>query len=316
MAKFPVEISDSEGIIDGLNYVLSGPSGLGQNFAGFSQYTLSYLTGNYRAPYTQPGIANLYVPPISLSTSEMIDPRTTKYTFSSIQPSPPFSLGNPVTISGVSVPFYNGNAGVIGIVECTTAYCLVRWQNEYFEPIGTGGSMTYTNTILNDLTSTYYISTDCNARVTVTSATDRVFISAQLDAISIDYISNLPFPQSSNLTYTVAINRYVAVPNYDPTNPDFVFIPDGDNYTVSKKTILFQGAQGGPSIQKLTGYLGSPNEVTFSTVIDTPTPGYYWYILEVAFNSDPSTGSVIPSDLEVVNVPLGLRSLSAQVVKQ
>jgi hypothetical protein len=52
MAKFPVEISDSQAIVDGLNYVLSGPSGLGQNFSGFSSSEPATLTGNFRAPYT------------------------------------------------------------------------------------------------------------------------------------------------------------------------------------------------------------------------------------------------------------------------
>ena len=50
MPQYPV--SDQQGIIDGLNYVLSGPGGLGQNFAGYSAYLDSYLTGNYRAPFT------------------------------------------------------------------------------------------------------------------------------------------------------------------------------------------------------------------------------------------------------------------------
>lgn len=40
------------GVLDGLNYVLSGPGGLGQNFAGFSNYELAYLTGNFRTPFT------------------------------------------------------------------------------------------------------------------------------------------------------------------------------------------------------------------------------------------------------------------------
>lgn len=51
MAKFPVELSDSQAIVDGLNYVLSGPSGLGQNFAGFSAFEPATLTGNFRSPF-------------------------------------------------------------------------------------------------------------------------------------------------------------------------------------------------------------------------------------------------------------------------
>lgn len=55
MAKFPVEYSrqDSESVVDAVNYVMSGPSGLGQNFAGFSSSATTWLTGNIRIPSTR-----------------------------------------------------------------------------------------------------------------------------------------------------------------------------------------------------------------------------------------------------------------------
>ena len=54
MAKFPLEYNyqDSQAAVDAINYVLSGPTGLGQNFAGFSDYNTVYLTGNFQAPFT------------------------------------------------------------------------------------------------------------------------------------------------------------------------------------------------------------------------------------------------------------------------
>lgn len=54
MAQFPLNYNkqDSDNAVDAINYVLSGPSGLGQNFAGFSGYNTTYLTGNFRFPYT------------------------------------------------------------------------------------------------------------------------------------------------------------------------------------------------------------------------------------------------------------------------
>ena len=45
MAKFPVEIDDKEGIIDAVNNLLSGPSGLGQNFEGFTSPVLGFNDG-------------------------------------------------------------------------------------------------------------------------------------------------------------------------------------------------------------------------------------------------------------------------------
>ena len=38
---------------DSVNYLLSGPGGLGQNFQGFSDYNQGQITGNERIPFTQ-----------------------------------------------------------------------------------------------------------------------------------------------------------------------------------------------------------------------------------------------------------------------
>ena len=135
-------------------------------------------------------------------------------------------------------------------------------------------------------------STDCNARVTVTGGSDRVFISGQLNSI-ISYESTT----GGDLSYVVQINRYVGFPNNDPVNPDFLF--DFDK-TVASKTYSFPG---------LTGSAALPDvETVFSTVLDTPSPDYYWYILEVEYST---TG-----DLVITQAENNLRSLSAQVVKQ
>jgi len=52
VAKYPVDISDQEGIVDAVNYLLSGPGGLGQDFNGYAAWTPAWLTGNFRTPYT------------------------------------------------------------------------------------------------------------------------------------------------------------------------------------------------------------------------------------------------------------------------
>ena len=288
MSKFPVEIQDQEGIVDAINYLMSGPAGLGQNFAGFSSFAQAWLTGNFRVPYSQPTVANLFVAPIALSTSEQLDGRTFKYTFASTQASPPFNLGNGVTVAGVANDWFDGSYTAIGVVQCTTDFVIVRSSGSFdIEPPSTGGDIFLT-------TGTDFISTDANARVTVTGGQDRVFISGQLDnAIGYD-ISSGP----ATLTYTVAVNRYVAFLNDDPTNPEFRFNLDK---TVSQKVYTFTGLTG-------TGTVPLQDTV-FATVLDEPDPDYYWYILEVAFEFTTGTGEVTTSEL-------GLRSLSAQVVKQ
>lgn len=61
MAQFPLEFNDrdSESVIEAINYALSGPSGLGQSFAGFSDSYPAWLRGTLRLPavvagYTTP----------------------------------------------------------------------------------------------------------------------------------------------------------------------------------------------------------------------------------------------------------------------
>lgn len=298
MSKFPVEQVDPEGVRDALNYLLSGPGGLGQNFAGFSAYTTAYLTGNFRIPFSQTTPAELYVAPISLSNAEQLDDRTIKYTFAAAQAAPPFSLGNGLSVTGITPSSYNSAslsaAGTpitqIGVVECTTTYVIVRTRDPITTPLGTyvsGGDISYTS--MDTLNST-----DCDVRVTVTGATDRVFISAQLDQI----IRYEVGASTEDLTVYVDITRYQAFPNNNPVNPDFIF----DNaVTVTEKVYEFPGLTG-------TGELPL-TETVFATLVDEPDPGYYRYILEVYFTSSGL-------DLQVYEDELILRSISAQVVKQ
>lgn len=286
-SKYPVDIGDNEGIVDAVNYLLSGPSGLGQNFAGFSSYQPAYLTGNYRIPFAQPTLANLYVPNINLGVSEMLDGRTWKFWFAVAQAVPPFSPGNIITVEGVTDSFYDGSYSPIGVVECTVDYVIARTSGSYDIVDPSSGGVVYLNT-------SGFMSTDCNARVTVTGGTDRVFIGGQLDNL----ISYIVPSGSGDLTYTVAVNRYKGEINNDPVNPDYIFNLDS---TVAQKVYTYTGLTG-------TGDLPLV-ETVFATILDEPDPGYYWYILEVEFVSPDNLATITANEF-------GLRGLSAQVVKQ
>jgi len=289
MAKFPVENSDIEGIGDAVNYLLSGPSGLGQYFQGFSAYTPTYLTGNYRPPFTNPAGANMYVAPIALGTSEMLDERTWKFTFAAASATPPFVSGNGITVSGVTDPYYDGTYNPIGVTECTTTYVVARTDSSYaIVAPSTGGTVEYNITVPAVKTPSFN-STDCNAKVTVTGGTDRVFVSAQLNSI-------INYSGTGDLIYTVAVNRYKGFINNDPVNPEYRFNLDA---TISQKVYNFTGLTGPGTI--------ADTETIFSTIIDQPAPAFYWYILEVSYASDTV---IVTSD------EFDLRSLSAQVVKQ
>lgn len=313
MAKFPISPDDSaSAIADALNYVLSGPGGLGQNFKGFSSIVnqdldppvneTAYLTGNFRPPFTQPTPAATYVPRIALSTSEYLDPRTIKFTFAATQSAPPFALGNgPYTI-GITPSTYDDTYTGAGVVECTVDSVTVRITGDGTTPAaGTGGEIGF-----DAFGGQAFVSTDCNAKVVVNGATDRVFISAQLNNIF-----TYECTETSTLTYTVMINRRVAVPNNDPTNPEFIFAYDATISTRNYYMQVFPGTGTLPPPPPPANYIvdTEPFETIFTTVIDTPPIGYYWYLIELEVFT--TAGDAVITQAEFSN-----RSLSAQVVKQ
>jgi len=302
---YPVTANTAE-LVDGLNQALAGPSGLGQGFDSFnsaginsSGLTQYDLTGNFRQPYTLQNfgsphvpLVNLYVAPISLSTAEMLDERTWKFTFTTpLVGNEPFAPGQPITVSGVANSYYDGTYAPIGVVECTLAYVIARTSDSY--PVvasSTGGTV--------ELTSMDYLtSTDCLARATVLGAQQSVIISSQLNAELFHDPSYI-----GSYYYKVSINRYVAIPNNDPTNPDFVFIIDNavgrPPATLAYKEYLLSTATAASNLV----------ETIFTSIIDQPGVGYFQYILEVEF-TDNSGGNI------VTNAIVTQRSFSAQVFK-
>ena len=250
-------------------------------------------------------IPSTYVAPIALSTSEQLDARTYKYTFASTQASIPFVPGMGPNVDGVDEDWYNGGYTSPGVVECTTDYVIIVGSSDHLplEPIGTGGTITYYSTINSENPNEYfYCSTDCNAKVLVTGASDRVFVAAQLDNI-ISFENTI----QANFDYTVFIHRYKGTLTDSPTNPDYRFSIDE---VVSKKVYHYFGLQSSTGDSPL-----DPVTTIFTSIIDTPGPGYYWYILDVAFNGLPFSGGSVP-DIQVTSSEFSVRSLSAQVVKE
>lgn len=369
MAKFPVEAGDLEGIVDGVNYVLSGPSGLGQNFGGINYSEPAWLTGNLRPPATRLPIStvaygadtgtsitvndptgivigqyvigqgigtnavvgaayttgsvtvpltvanvapvsgtinfyetvpdNLYIAAITISTSECIDVNTRKFTFAAAQPAPPFLLGNSPTVATVSIAGYNQK--YMAVVECTTTYVIVKSITpQTVLANGAGGTIRYQNTILgapagtNAYTDTF-TRTDCQARLSVTGPTDRVFINATLDN-TIYYQSTT----TGDVQYTVYINRYLLIPNNDPINPDFL---SSFSKTIAERVYTLRSS--------FAPVNGDRFDTIFGSVIDQPPIGYYLYRLEVQFRNINTSGTT-----QVLQSEVRLRSLTGQVVKQ
>jgi len=248
------------------------------------------------AVFTPPTVPLLYVAPIALSTSEMLDNYTWKHTFASAQPSPPFINGNNVTVEGVDDDTYNGRYRQIGVVSCTTTYVICRTPQYYdIVPPSPNGTVALDSIVPSGtyVGEGYDFSTDANARVTVQGGQDRVVAGSQL-LNTISYTATT----SSDLNYVISINRYSAFPNSDPVNPDFLFQFDK---TVFSRTYSFTGLTGTATLD--------PIETIFSPIIDDPAPGYYWYILEVRY--DCTNGG----DIQITENQFGVRSIITQVVK-
>ena len=367
--QFPVQTGNDTAVADALNYLLSGPSGLGQDFQGYEQWTPGWLTSNFRTPYTalsyngvcvgtngeytvvadanfntnvlvagmtvtgygvgvgavivsigtpttegttitldlpntddvdndltfSPAvIPQIYVAPIALGTSTLLDPYTWRFEFASAQAAPPFVRGNNIIVAGVTPSDYDGEYSPIGVTECTTTYVIAKTSEAYTVPgPGSGGTVTLYQT--STAPKVFALSTDCNSKITVSGGNDRVFIAAQLNN-TLSYTATTP----TDLNYAVAINRYKGFPNTNPVNPGYFFQLDK---LIAKKVYQYSGLTG-------TGTLAEV-ETIFSNFPDSNiTPGYYWYIMDVSFQRTNG------GDLEVTQSTLGLRSMSTQVVKQ
>lgn len=287
-AKYPVEISDQEGIVDAINYLLSGPAGLGQNFDGFSDYNPAYLTGTFRAPFTVPITTTppptLYQAPINIGNitvpanpGAIID-----VTYSSVQSPVPFAEGDTVTISGVTPSFYNDDYRR-GVLEPTSTGVVVQYTSELTWPAYVSGGTIEKNASNTD------VSTDCNGRVTVYGPTDKVFLSAQLN-LNFTYACST----ASEWDIRIKIDRYAGFPTTTAGDNEFLFDLDTNGNPVVSEQVTHYS-------QSTSGTSGNV-EYIFTTVLDQPSFGYYWYILDIEFSTlDPDLGGLIESNMGTTN---------------
>ena len=297
MSQFPIEIGDDAATNEAVNYLLSGPAGLGQNFQGFSAYLPAYVRPSGRQPWdlpvtvgdpptAQPLNPSIYLDiPINNITASPNPGQEIVLTFNTPLATAPFQYGDSVDLAGVTPSFYND---AYTVFSCTT--------NDV--TLFTAGTYTWPAYVSNGSVGRNYMnypnSTDCNARVTVTGPTDQVFVSAQLD-LSYEYEC------FNNISYDVVvrISRGKGFPDTTPGSNDYLF---ADFITISEKTFT----------KTVTVGSGTDTlEAIFTTVLDGPNLdfGYYWYILEVEFVA-------LITDVTIGRATTGLRSLTAQVIKQ
>lgn len=297
MAQFPIEIGDLAATNEAVNYLLSGPAGLGQNFQGFSAYLPAYIRPSVRQPFdlpvtvgnppvAQPLNPSIYLDiPINNITVPTNPGQQIVCTFTTPQATAPFAYGDQIDLAGVTPSFYDGSYTAF---SCTTTDVTLFTSGVYTWPAYTSGGSVGRNYM------NFFNSTDCNARVTVAGPTDQVFVSAQLD-LSYEYEC------FNNISYDVivSISRGKGFPDSTPGSTDFLF---ADFTTISQKTFT----------KTVTVGTGTDSlEAVFTTVLDGPNLdfGYYWYILGVEFVADIT-------DVTIGRATTNLRSLTAQVIKQ
>jgi hypothetical protein len=310
VAKYPVDTGDEEGIVDAVNYLLSGPAGLGQNFDGYSAYKSVYLRPSSRQPWTlpitvgdpptaQPLDPSIYIAlPISNITTVGGNPsQFFTVTFTTPQATALFQFGDRLDISGVIETGGPTSFNDISfcVFSCTTTEVVLGYNGDF--PSKTWATYVSGGTIGRNYTN-YPLETDANARVSVQGGTDRVFINGQIN-LSWDYTCN------TNTTYGVRVSivRLTGFPSTTPGSAEYLF---ADTILVTEK------------ITPRTVTVGSGTdalETIFTSVLDGPNLnfGYYWYILRIQFDV---AGTAPAYDVDIGRVTLGLRSLTAQAVKE
>lgn len=273
MAQFPIEIDDSQAINEAINYLLSGPSGLGQNFSGYSRYLPQYIRPSTRQPWSlayttglDPSIF-LAVPisnitPVGGNPSDLL-----LVTFTTPFSSAPFQFGDKVDIKNVTET--GSDTSIQGdaffVYSCTANDVTIGYDSDF--PVETWNTYVSGGTIGRDFLN-YGNSTDANGRVTVNGAGDRVFISAQVDL-------TYQYTCTSSVDYRVAckISRGFGIPSDVPGSNDYIF----KDFVVVTEKSFNKSATVGSGTDSIEGI--------FASVLDGPNLnfGYYWYILEVYF---------------------------------
>jgi hypothetical protein len=300
MAQYPIESGDQAAISEGLNYLLSGPAGLGQNFEGFSAYLPAYIRPSTRQPWDLPIDSTLnpsvYLAiPINNITVPVNPGRQIVLTFATAQATAPFEYGDRLQIigsvaAGGDPDFFNGGYTVF---SSTTTQVTLFTSGTFTWPAYVSGG-----TVGRNYLDGTPMDTECNARVTVSGPTDQVFVSAQLD-LAWEYDCTT----ATDYNVVIAITRLRGFPTDTPGSNDYLF---KDTVLVSEKSFA-QSVTTGTGTQSL--------EAVFTTVLDGPNLdfGYYWYILTVLFEM-PEVEP--PFSTTIGRATTRLRSLTAQVIKQ
>lgn len=290
MANYPINGGDDQSLLDAVNYVASGPSGLGQPNVGFNTSVTGFVTGNYRVPYNNATLCLLNTSAIPLGNSYWLDDYTWKYEFASAQPSPPFAIGNNITVSGVTPSDYDGTYDRTGVVYCDENYVVVKSTGAYPNPgvTGTGGEayLAVANFDFPTTNDSVLLSTDCNGIISVVGPEDFVNLSAQISTGTI--VGSVVEPGSNgNFGISTQLNRYKAYNSGTAANPQYFYNFD-TTVAEQTQTIYLSGGVG----QILTF------EIDASSGTKVDTIGSPWYVTLYDYNVS-TTGNGVGETISV-----------------
>ena len=276
MSQYPV--LTPQGIKEGVNYLLSGPAGLGQNFDGFSSSNTVYLLDSNVAPY----VSTVYTTYANYDTANTFTVVDSSNIVANMVATSVGILPN-TTVSNVS-----GNIVTIS----TNMYAfLSNTSVQFTQPANIANATVQVNP------NPTYISTDCVSNALSTNATDRIFLSGQLN-----YTVYMSWNGSDNICGTTsAINRYKLVPVISNTQT-YQYHFDS---TIASNFHVYNVNSGNTTF--------TFNDV-YASEVDKPGIGYSEYRLELAFNTYEQVFS--PPPPYVNQCVLTVRSLTSQVVKQ
>lgn len=309
MAQYP--ISDQQGIIDGLNYVLSGPGSLGQSFQGYSSNTTTAITGNIIDPTTGEVASGLPITTVYL-----------QYYLTDCQVRTSVSGGtDKVVISGqANIDFDYTSLADSG---CQYTVAINRYRAYPNNSTNYHDYLFFEQKTIASHTYNFALPTTSAGLATV-SATGTKIGYAQPSTGSlvypVDYIQpgvNATVGSGSDAVIQIQI-AYGVAGTYNNLNTKITVISAGSSWAIGD-TIVIPGADlgGVTGVNDLTltvtGLTGSTPTITqetiFTNIIDQPDLGYYLYVIELQWYALTGAFTIDSGSMNV-------RSISAQVVKQ
>jgi hypothetical protein len=328
MSQFPLDTTSN--LVEAVNYLLSGPTSIGQSFEGMSAVgdpnlpyigtpTGTYFTGTIVSPYTRDSLTTRYASwsstdiPVTISNITIVNDNTLTiaYTLPANydginQSERPFVEGQLITVSGVTPSVYDQQYQITEAFFGTGTITVISLENQVWTAYTSGGDITWNYAGENR-------PTDCSALVTVTGPTDRVFVSSQATT-EFGWYDNFGYSGALNITINSRVNRYQAVAK--TTLPDGAFQPNGlrvySGYLWQFDGSLIDVPSYIPYTLSTGPYTHDMGTNIFNNIIDSPGIGYYWYVLEFYFDNPYGATDAYPLYMLTKN----FRSFTAQVIKR